>query len=289
MRRGCCLVRECPYKHYTPTDVGATPVQPQAYLFGRMGHQEWYNNSDALNSTLLLGHAMFYEVSTNKNMEGKVLLDTGANEVVRSYSPREWSNIDLRQPGTRRTQVKLASGKWYGAGMTANGEYMISPTRQMGIMQEPEGSHKGPWICPMIRVRRELDIDMKWGRNGCRMHGGNLQEPIYAEIINDLPYIDLEQFEDIRIALAVSHKAGRKPAPGYIPGKYEQSDEAYVRSVFKVIRAKQDRRKWTPKARSTPPQHRNQWEDTEATWTQSWDPNTTYRWSFNSYRQSSSW
>ena len=47
-------------------------------------------------------------------MEGKVLLDTGANEVVRSYSPREWGNIDMGQPGTRKTQVKLASGKWYG-------------------------------------------------------------------------------------------------------------------------------------------------------------------------------
>ena len=100
--------------------------------------------------------------------------------------------------------------------MTAKGEYMIAPTRQFGINQDQQNSHNGPWICPMIRVRRELDIDIKWGRTGCRLHGGKLRVDIQAEVIDDLPYIDLEQFEDIRLGLAYSHRKGRKPHAGYI-------------------------------------------------------------------------
>ena len=52
------------------------------------------------------------EFNTNKDLEGKVLLDTGANEVVRNFSYREWSDIDLRRPGTRQTQVKLVGNKF---------------------------------------------------------------------------------------------------------------------------------------------------------------------------------
>ena len=91
--------------------------------------------------------------------------------------------------------------------MNANGEYMIVPIRHFGIMQEPET--RGPWICPIIRCRRELGIHLNWNNDGCCLHGGNLPEPSEAEIINDLPYIDREQFEDIRLALAASHRMGR--------------------------------------------------------------------------------
>ena len=53
--------------------------------------------------------ALINEFNTNKSLEGKVLLDTGANEVVRSFSYNEWSNIDLGRPGTRKTQVRLVA------------------------------------------------------------------------------------------------------------------------------------------------------------------------------------
>ena len=103
MRRGVCLVKDCPHKHHIPTDNGVNPVHPQAYMFGRLGYQEWGNGYNTSNPLLSFGsHAMFYEVSTNKNPEGKVCLDTGANEVVRNYSPRDWANIDMRQPCTRK-------------------------------------------------------------------------------------------------------------------------------------------------------------------------------------------
>ena len=75
----------------------------------------------------------------------------------------------MRRPGTRKTQVKLAGNKLQGAGMSANGEYMILPTRQIGMIQEPVS--KGPWICPIIRCRRELGIHMNWNDEGCYLYG----------------------------------------------------------------------------------------------------------------------
>ena len=95
--------------------------------------------------------------------------------MVRSFSYQEWSNIDIGCPGTRKTQVKLAGNKWHGAGMTAHGEYMITPIRQVGMIQEPVSN--GPWICPIIRCRRELGIHMNWNDKGCYLYGGELQAP----------------------------------------------------------------------------------------------------------------
>ena len=106
-----------------------------------------------------------------------MLLATGANEVVRTFSWREWGNIEHGCPYTRTTQVKLAGNKWHGAGMTANGEYMIVPIRQIGI---PLEDGKGPWICPIIRCHRELGIHMKWSDEGCYLYGGELPQPINA-------------------------------------------------------------------------------------------------------------
>ena len=76
--------------------------------------------------------------------KGQVLIDSGANELVRGYHQNEWSSIDLGMPGTKKTHVRVAGGRWIGAGMTANGEYMMYPSRPMGINMEPE--IKGPWI-----------------------------------------------------------------------------------------------------------------------------------------------
>ena len=80
-----------------------------------------------------------HEVNTNKLLDGKVLTDTGSNEVARTYSYSEWVNIDLERPSTRKTQVRLASGKCCGAGMSANGEYMIYPSRQPGKSFKSQG------------------------------------------------------------------------------------------------------------------------------------------------------
>ena len=202
MNRCICLLKECPYKHHIPENTNEAGTPAQVFMFNRW---TFGDRDPKVNFGQLRKHvALVNEFNTNKSLEGKVLLDTGANELVRSFSYSEWSNIDMGRAGTRKAQVRLAGNKWHGAGMNANGEYMIVPTRQIGIMQEPE--NKGPWICPMIRCRRELGIKLEWGDEGCYLYGGNLPRPIEAEIINDLPYIDKEQFEDIRLVLAASHR-----------------------------------------------------------------------------------
>ena len=90
---------------------------------------------------------------------------------------------------------------------------MVIPIQQVGMIHE--STSKGPWVCPIIRCRRELGIHMNWNDEGCYLYGGELQSPIEAELINVLPYIGREQFEDIRLALAASHRLGRIPARGY--------------------------------------------------------------------------
>ena len=83
------------------------------------------------------------EINRDASLEGNVLLDAGANAVVRNCNYNEWIHIELGKPGTKKTQVRLAGGKWHGAGMTANGEYMIYPARQIGVFQETEIKDRG--------------------------------------------------------------------------------------------------------------------------------------------------
>ena len=53
-------------------------------------------------------YPQIYQVTS---LVGKVLLDTGANAVVRPYNFNEWANIEQHKPGTRRNFVNLAGGK----------------------------------------------------------------------------------------------------------------------------------------------------------------------------------
>ena len=153
------------------------------------------------------------------------------------------------------------------------------PPRPMGINLEPEIT--GPWICPIIRCRRELGIDLVWDEYGCRLPGGRLQGPIWAEVINDLPYIDREAFEDIRIALASTHRKGRPTVKGYKVGKYEQEGRVYDRCAL-MAGAKPSQKKRCPNRRKAT------WTEVSMLWTEPWNPSTTPTWSFNSFGQSSS-
>ena len=175
------MPKECQYKHQVKEETAEPAVPAQSYVFNRFN--EWSQTYGEMDTQVDFGMimkqpAIINEFNTNKSLEGKVLLDTGANEVVRSFSHREWSNIDMGRSGTRKNQVKLAGNKWHGAGMTASGEYMIVPLRQMGTMQEPDD--KGPWMCPIIRCRRQLGIHLNCDDNGCSLYGGKLQVPIEA-------------------------------------------------------------------------------------------------------------
>ena len=96
---------------------------------------------------------------------------------------------------------------------------------------------------------------MNWNDDGRYLYGGELQAPNEAEIINDLPYIDREQFEDIRLALAASHRMGRVPTIGYkenqrlrSPGGYRYNNH----QAFTIETQVGDHR-WIPKAMPVSP------------------------------------
>ena len=203
-----------------------------------------------------------------------VLVDTGANEVVRPHSERDLWQIENEAKGTRKTKVRLAGGKWYEAGMTVCGEYMLGPSNGGGYAAESRA--KGPWILPMIRGRRELGLDLTWWWDGCWLSGGQCTEPIKCELIKDLPYITWEQFEDIRLALASSHKCGRKAIDRYVYGPRERPysmNQGPKSNVVRVSRSsrrsqrernarrKEPTRAWSEGSRRTYAKPDKTWED----------------------------
>ena len=56
-----------------------------------------------------------------------VLMDSGANEVVRPYSDWEWGQIESKKPHTRKMTVGLALGSAMQAGITVGGELLRAP------------------------------------------------------------------------------------------------------------------------------------------------------------------
>ena len=58
---------------------------------------------------------------------GMVLLDTGANEVVRHFNQWEWDQIAQRKPHTRIIEVGLAMKASMQAGITVGGKLMRAP------------------------------------------------------------------------------------------------------------------------------------------------------------------
>ena len=278
MNRCICLFDKCPYKHQIPEDTKDAGVPAQFNMFNILtfGKRDPKVNFGKIRKRV----ALVNEFNTNQSLDGKVLLDTGANEVVRTFSYREWSNIDLGRAGTRKTQVRLAGNKWHGAGMNASGEYMIVPMRQFGIMQESE--QKGPWICPIIRCRRELGIKLAWEDEGCYLYGGNLPAPIEAEIINDLPYITRDQFEDIRQALSASHRAGRPSATGYQENhrSWQQVGPRGGRQLF-TVRSLCQRSPWTTCRREPYPWYNSNWNHVEASWLPCWNQRNNRSWNYS--------
>ena len=59
------------------------------------------------------------EMKTNYATKNMVLLDSGSNEVVRTYNGWGWPQIVNRKPHTRRMNVNLALNQRMEAGITA--------------------------------------------------------------------------------------------------------------------------------------------------------------------------
>ena len=105
MKRGVCLLKDCNWKHFLHDTSNDNVAPAQAYMVANMGSSR---NLRAMfgprNPRIWLGSHVS-EITSNKALEGKVLLDTGANEVVRNFNYYECGNIEYNRPGTRKTQV----------------------------------------------------------------------------------------------------------------------------------------------------------------------------------------
>ena len=141
--------------------------------------------------------------------KGMVLMDSGANEVVRPYSNWEWEQIEKKRPYTRKMTVGLALGSAMQAGITMGGELMRAPPK---YTQLRNGEGDCNWICPIGRCRHELGIDYHCTSKGPRLSGGMLKEPICGVVIGSLPFLTWDQFQIVRWALQQSHQGGRQPA-----------------------------------------------------------------------------
>ena len=78
-----------------------------------------------------------------------VLLDSGSNEVVRSYNGWEWQQILDKRPHTKIIRVGLALNQSMEAGITMGGELMRAPPKY-----GPQNIPNSGWICPNTRIRR---------------------------------------------------------------------------------------------------------------------------------------
>ena len=188
MRTGICCAENCPYNHHMPVEL-----QCQVVLTA----------SDIGN---LLGGT---ETQRAVSKKGMVLMDSGANEVVRPFSNWEWAQIENKKPFTRKMNAGLAMGSAMEAGITMGGELMRAPPKYTHFKGN-EGDCN--WICPMGRCRNELGMDFHWTSKGPRISGGMLREPIYGVVIGGLPFLTWDQFQVVRYGLQQSHQGGRKPA-----------------------------------------------------------------------------
>ena len=131
----------------------------------------------------------------------KILIDGGSNEIVRPNEKDLWRDIIAGKRGTKRVEMKLASGKVDG-GMTPIGEVMTVPG-------PPKEESEVRWIVPDDRLTRELGMRIVKHKGKVTMDPGPLKKPIEAVMINRLPYLTWEQFNPIREMLAKSHEYGR--------------------------------------------------------------------------------
>ena len=123
-RNGQCLLPDCQYKHKIPDEL--------QQVFDALNTQGGKNAGEEEKITAMfmskisksdLGPEeddipLIYNIHA-QSVKGMVLLDTGANEVVRPSNWKEWAQIEAGKPGTKLCTVKLAGGTRSRSGMTA--------------------------------------------------------------------------------------------------------------------------------------------------------------------------
>ena len=94
-------------------------------------------------------------LAVNKVLHSRnlVLVDSGANEVMRPYSASWWSEIESGHKGEILT-ASLAGGLQMECAMTQHGEIMMKTGRT--------GDPYGKWILPVCRMIVELGAKQEW-------------------------------------------------------------------------------------------------------------------------------
>ena len=132
-----------------------------------------------------------------------VLIDSGANEVVRPFNQSWWDQIQQQKiKGADRLHVKLADGSDVKAVMTQYGEVMFPASMSRSMK----------WIAPVSRMSEELGIRTVFDPEGAYLVFPSKRRVGLKEI-GRLYYLTWKDFANIKHALALSHQRDRKIQP----------------------------------------------------------------------------
>ena len=139
-------------------------------------------------------------------VKGAVLVDSGANEVVRPFQ-KSWFDEIQRGDKGKRLAVNMADGKNSFAVMTQHGEVMLP------VNAEDRTAETSRWIVPTCRLIDELGCSLV-----INLHGMVVNFPDGRKImtikLNGLNFIRWTDFLAIKNDLAASHHDGRKKHRG---------------------------------------------------------------------------
>ena len=144
-----------------------------------------------------------------------VLIDSGADEVIRPYSERFWNNMHLMNGGgrTRKVVMHLAGKKTLQAKMSIYGEVMQGPPEEEEKKDEGRWTtvqytdpYRVRWIAPEGRIAEDLGVTISRYPTGTELTGGILGDSIIrAQRIDKMDYLTWEDFEKVRLPLGESH------------------------------------------------------------------------------------
>ena len=159
---------------------------------------------------------------TGQREDALVLVDSGANEVVRRYR----SNISRK--GTIAMRIVLASGEVVGGFRTRDGEVVLQSDSSAAESGDPESS--GEWILGVMRVI-EVGGAFHWTNQGATLlfpDQGFLRK-VRCRVRNGLPYMTWTDFAVLRKVLSRHWKSsdGRIRVARAL-AKNEQADNLFI-------------------------------------------------------------
>ena len=166
--------------------------------------------------TIVLHSAEMIDAARSK----RVLIDTGANEVVRPFHSQWWAEMEAGDAYGRKISCSLAGGHQAIAYITRHGEVTIN---------KPPRNKTVGWILPVNRIVKELGVKLVWGSEGVSLVCPD-KRVFHAKMEGGLPYIDYESFSPLRSALIESHRNGRKMYQAKVNG-------LDVRTALEVVEA----------------------------------------------------